>query len=289
MMRCSLFCHLNEYLNGHQESTGVYFLESGGFHCFDGGVTHGRRTTMPKIPPRQPIWPYVWRSAALTAVFAGGVVWSRNVGQIWKPFGRYACILSFFHLSECLTIALVKPRSLKLDSFLLNHSPEYHIAALVSWIEFGLEGFFFPSIKEYTLISWLGLGLCLGGEVIRKMAMITAGSNFSHKVEFRKERGHTLVTHGVYSLWRHPSYVGWFYWSIGTQLILMNPFCSIGYAFASWSFFQSRIEEEERILVEFFGDDYREYMKKVPPGIPFLKLPEPEEMPVEEKEDEHDD
>jgi protein-S-isoprenylcysteine O-methyltransferase Ste14 len=29
---------------------------------------------------------------------------------------------------------------------------------------------------------------------------------------------HQLITSGVFSLMRHPSYVGWFYWSVGTQV-----------------------------------------------------------------------
>ena len=49
-----------------------------------------------------------------------------------------------------------------------------------------------------------------------------------------------LVTHGIYSLSRHPSYAGWFYWSIGTQLLMCNPVCTLGYAYASWKFFEER-------------------------------------------------
>jgi protein-S-isoprenylcysteine O-methyltransferase len=48
--------------------------------------------------------------------------------------------------------------------------------------------------------------------------MFTAGSNFNHVVQSEKSDTHTLVTSGVYAWCRHPSYVGWFYWSIGTQV-----------------------------------------------------------------------
>lgn len=207
-------------------------------------------------------------------------------------FGRYVSLLSFFHLSECLTIAVVNPRSLKTDSFLLNHSPEYHLAALCSLVEFALEVYFFPAFKSYlSSISNFGLFLALSGEFVRKLAMITAGTNFSHKVEFRKQKGHVLITHGVYSLWRHPSYLGWFVWSIGTQVVLVNPVCLIGYTIASYYFFKTRIQEEEGILIEFFGDEYRDYMRKVPPGIPFLGLDESQITVVREhvQEDQRQD
>lgn len=48
--------------------------------------------------------------------------------------------------------------------------------------------------------------------------MITAGTSFTHLISYDKRRDHRLVTRGVYSLFRHPSYVGWFWWSVGTQV-----------------------------------------------------------------------
>ncbi|KAL0158341.1 hypothetical protein M9458_046417, partial [Cirrhinus mrigala] len=65
-------------------------------------------------------------------------------------------------------------------------------------------------IKQMNWLCLVGLLMVLCGESLRKAAMLTAGSNFNHI-------SHVLVTTGVYALFRHPSYVGWFYWSIGTQ------------------------------------------------------------------------
>ncbi len=67
-------------------------------------------------------------------------------------------------------------------------------------------------------MSCVGLVLVLGGEILRKDAMVTAASNFNHYVQHVKQDGHQLVEKGVYSLFRHPAYVGWFYWSVGTQV-----------------------------------------------------------------------
>ena len=100
--------------------------------------------------------------------------------------------------------------------------------------------------------------------------MLTAGSNFDHLIRVRKEEKHQLVTSGVYRLCRHPSYVGWFYWSVGTQLVLCNPFCTLAYAAASWRFFYERIYEEEITLLYFFGEDYKRYQSEVPTGLPFI-------------------
>lgn len=225
------------------------------------------------MQPRRNICPFVWRAALLTVTFASGIIWFIVSDPPWRAFGVYASVLSLFHLSEFLTIALIKPRSLKPDSFLLNHSPEYHMAAVASWTEFVIESYLFPGFKSCIWLTMFGLVICLIGEFIRKLSMFTAGSNFSHTVEYRKERGHMLVTRGIYSLWRHPSYAGWFYWSMGTQIILLNPVCLIGYIVASYKFFKQRILDEELILIEFFGNDYIAYKKQVlSTGIPFLRI-----------------
>lgn len=76
------------------------------------------------------------------------------------------------------------------------------------------------ALKEMWYVSLVGVVLCIIGEVIRKLAMFTARTNFNHIVQSVREEGHMLVTHGIYQLCRHPSYVGWFYWSIGTQVTL---------------------------------------------------------------------
>uniref|UniRef100_A0A8C9K0T2 Protein-S-isoprenylcysteine O-methyltransferase n=1 Tax=Panthera tigris altaica TaxID=74533 RepID=A0A8C9K0T2_PANTA len=218
-------------------------------------------------PRRKPI---AIRACFLGFVFGCGMLLSFSQSS-WSHFGWYMCSLSLFHYSEYLVTAVNNPKSLSLDSFLLNHSLEYTVAALSSWIEFTLENIFWPELKQITWLSALGLLMVVFGECLRKAAMFTAGSNFNHVVQNEKSETHTLVTSGVYAWFRHPSYVGWFYWSIGTQVMLCNPICGVGYALTVWRFFRDRTEEEEISLIHFFGDEYLEYKKRVPTGLPFIK------------------
>ncbi|XP_050787750.1 protein-S-isoprenylcysteine O-methyltransferase [Gopherus flavomarginatus] len=219
---------------------------------------------------RPPLYQVAIRACFLG--FACGCGLLLSLGQSsWRPFGWYMCSLSLFHYSEYLMTAINNPRSLSLDSFLLNHSFEYTLAALSSWIEFTVEKIIYPEMKQITWLSTVGLLMVIFGDCLRKAAMLTAGSNFNHIVQNEKSDTHTLVTSGVYGWFRHPSYVGWFYWSIGTQVLLCNPVCVVGYTLASWRFFRERIEEEEFTLIHFFGAEYLEYKKKVPSGLPFIK------------------
>ncbi|XP_054654366.1 protein-S-isoprenylcysteine O-methyltransferase [Dunckerocampus dactyliophorus] len=218
---------------------------------------------------RGPLYKVAVRACFLGVTFGCGLIISCTE-TTWTHFGWYMCSLAFFHYSEYLVTAIINPRSLSLDSFLLNHSVEYSLAAVSSWLEFTVEMLTFPELKKLNWLSVMGLLMVLCGDGLRKAAMLTAGSNFNHIVQNEKAFSHVLVTSGVYAFFRHPSYVGWFYWSIGTQVMLCNPICTLGYTIASWRFFRERIEEEEISLINFFAEDYVEYKKRVPTGLPFI-------------------
>ena len=112
-------------------------------------------------------------------------------------------------------VAIYSPNKLSVDSFLLNHSPEYQIAAFASWLEFALELWLLPQIKNIFIVSSVGLLLMVGGDALRKLAMITAASNFTHLIQTKKDKNHVLVSNGIYGICRHPGYAGWFWWSAG--------------------------------------------------------------------------
>ncbi|VDP02901.1 unnamed protein product [Soboliphyme baturini] len=212
------------------------------------------------------------RSSGLGQVCAFGFgLATLHDDELLRSFGQYLIVFSLFHFSEYATTALCNPRFLSIDSFLLNHSIQYWLAAFSCWLEFFTELRLFPGLKMLKLISLFGLILCIVGETIRKLAMVQAGSNFSHLIAFKKEPSHRLITSGIYSIVRHPSYVGWFLWCVGTQVLLVNPICTVIFAVVSWRFFNERIFLEEQTLVAFFGMEYVNYQKKVRCGLPWIE------------------
>lgn len=235
-------------------------------------------TKNPLIRHFSPFVDVVLHSHGIGLFFAVGTLMTVS-GSVCMYFGMYAMSLAFFHISEYIVTALFNPSSLSVDSFLVNHSMEYAVAAIASWLEYWIELYFFPGLKSVHVISLIGLVLMIGGEQLRKLSMFTAASNFTHMVQYRKRQNHVLIKSGVYSIFRHPSYVGWFYWSIGSQLLLCNPVCVVGYAMASWRFFSERIYEEEKLLICFFREDYIEYKKRVGTGLPFISG-----FPIEDSE-----
>ncbi len=190
---------------------------------------------------------------------------------VW-PFGCYLSFLAFFHWSEFLFAALGSPARAETSLYMLNHSPEYLFALAASIVEYWLEAWLWPGKStNYLWLNVIGLLVCFAGETLRKVAMWTAADNFSHYVEHSRRREHQLVRHGIYAWFRHPAYVGWFYWSLGSQVLLVNPLCMIAYPLASFAFFKGRVYSEERSLVAFFGQAYRAYQRDVGTGLPFIQ------------------
>jgi len=188
-----------------------------------------------------------------------------------SPWFIWIISLCLFHLLEFTLTARFQPNLVSIDSFLLNHSREYHIALFAAAFEYWLERLLAPQIKGSPFLLFLGIAMVGGGQVIRSLAMITAGSNFTHQVADEHASGHILVKGGIYSILRHPAYFGWFWWSIGSQVLLGNPICLVLYSLASWSFFANRIPYEELTLSKFFGDEYTRYARRTIIGIPFIK------------------
>ena len=187
---------------------------------------------------------------------------------IWQ-WSAYWSALCIFHLMEFFTTAIWNPTVATATSFLVNHSQSYTAAALVSWTEFWIRFLWF-SAWNFPLASTGGVLLVVAAQAIRSTAMIHCGESFNHIIQRNKKENHVLVTTGIYSLLRHPSYVGFFYWSVGTQLILGNPLSLVAYTAASWVFFRKRIPYEEGSLQNLFRDDYSEYAKRTWMGIPFI-------------------
>lgn len=206
----------------------------------------------------------VIRSAILGILASVGLSFINGELQShFVPLGFYLLLLSFFHFSEFFVTSLTNPSTLSPSSFLLEHSAAYVAAISGSFLEYAIEIYFFPGFKKFNVIAQIGLLIAIGGEAIRKLAMFTAGPNFSHLISSEKRPQHRLVKTGIYSMLRHPSYAGWFYWAIGTQILLLNPISTAIFAIVSREFFKDRITYEEATLVEFFGDEYRAYAQKV--------------------------
>ncbi|RLV85865.1 Protein-S-isoprenylcysteine O-methyltransferase [Meyerozyma sp. JA9] len=175
----------------------------------------------------------------------------------------YLALISTFHMLEFMSTCLFNNSQVDDDSFILNDT-ELHLVLSMSLIEVILEPFVFDWSTN------LGLILALLGQLCRTGAMYTARESFNHYIQQEKDDNHVLIKHGIYKYIRHPSYFGFFWWFIGTQLYLGNTVILVGGSYKLWKFFKARIEYEELLLIKFFKNDYVRYRAATPVGIPFI-------------------
>jgi protein-S-isoprenylcysteine O-methyltransferase len=208
----------------------------------------------------------IFALGALTFVVGGFGLWWWSTYQL----GFFVAAWAGFHWGEFAVTAGWNLEKCSVDSFLLDNGSMYHVANGTALLEYLLTLYFKPTSRSYPYVSQLGIILVVAGQFLRSAAMIHASTNFSHSVAFRKRESHRLVTDGVYGWFRHPSYAAFFYWALGTQLVLQNPLTFVLFAVLLWRFFYYRTRAEEKALIKFFGDDYVKYRSEVGTKIPFI-------------------
>jgi protein-S-isoprenylcysteine O-methyltransferase Ste14 len=130
----------------------------------------------------------------------------------------------------------------------------------------------FTDRKEFLTIDgetarWIGVALYAAGGALRLWPVFVLGRRFSGLVAIQP--GHQLVTTGLYSMVRNPSYLGMIVLGVGWALAFRS---LVGVALALLMIMPlvARIRSEEALLSSQFGaeyDDYRARTWRLLPGV----------------------
>jgi protein-S-isoprenylcysteine O-methyltransferase Ste14 len=146
---------------------------------------------------------------------------------------------------------------------------------LVAFFLIALLAAFLPAYTDrkgfWTLngdaIRWLGVVLFAAGGALRIWPVFVLGHRFSGLVAIQP--GHTLVTSGIYSVIRHPSYLGLLVNSLGWALAFRS---GVGVLLTALLIppLVARIRAEERLLRTHFGSEYQDYCRRTSRLVPGL-------------------
>jgi len=124
-------------------------------------------------------------------------------------------------------------------------------------------------IELWTLdgdsIRWLGVLLFVAGGALRLWPVYVLGHRFSGLVAIQP--GHELLTTGIYSVIRHPSYLGLLTNSLGWSLAFRS---GVGMLITALLVppLLARIRAEETLLHSQFGDAYEGYRARTSRLVP---------------------
>ena len=93
-------------------------------------------------------------------------------------------------------------------------------------------------------------------------------NEYSYTLQIRKD--HKLVETGMYKYIRHPMYFCGLLFIIAQSLLIPNIIGNISYCILIYIFATGRIPDEEKMMIDEFGDKYKIYMGKTKSVIPFL-------------------
>lgn len=113
---------------------------------------------------------------------------------------------------------------------------------------------------EWLLLCLAGYGLYRGAGRYR-MAQGAGSEGFRRPPD-------KLVTTGPYAVSRNPMYLGHLLFSAGVALATGSPIAVAGLVY-EWRRFSRRVRIDEERIEKVFGDEYREYVKRVPRWVPF--------------------
>jgi protein-S-isoprenylcysteine O-methyltransferase Ste14 len=159
----------------------------------------------------------------------------------------------------------------------------WHTVALALFAPFWFGGIilymFIPSwiaFLSIPLTEWFRLimvGVAILSIPFTLWSYRTIGKNWVHALdpsEFTQKKDNKLVTVGPYRIVRNPLYLGSFTFILSLALLASNWLILLP-AIMIVVLIYTRISGEEKMLLDRFGNEYQEYMKKTPRIIPRIK------------------
>ena len=156
-------------------------------------------------------------------------------------------------------------KTLKTDeSFMVLATLIFVIGLLVAmWDFIQLQ----KAIWTLGLLNGVGLAVFVGGTVLRQVGKRTLGRSYSYGLRTLKDQ--KLIQHGVYRHVRHPITLAAIIYTPAIPLVLSSLYGFL-VMLGIVPLFLYRIGIEEKMLIEKFGPEYIQYMKRTKRLIPFI-------------------
>lgn len=129
----------------------------------------------------------------------------------------------------------------------------------------------FPAFAEYSfhpVQAWAGVTVAAAALWLFYLSHRALGRSWSVSLEVRQN--HRFVMEGVYRRVRHPMYAAFWLWALAQALLLPNWVAGLAGMLGFGTLFFGRIGREERMMLESFGTEYREYMSRTNRIIPWI-------------------
>jgi protein-S-isoprenylcysteine O-methyltransferase Ste14 len=149
-----------------------------------------------------------------------------------------------------------------------GHLPLIMLVAGISWYVFLLH-----TNRAHVNFWWVdALFLCVGfvGLGIRILTVGFTPQNTSGRNTTRGQEADRLNTSGIYSMMRHPLYLGNFFMWLAPILILADLWFTLFFCAVYWIYYERIMFAEEQFLRKKFGQAYLDWSNETPAFFPRL-------------------
>ncbi len=136
----------------------------------------------------------------------------------------------------------------------------------VAYIATGFGGF--GDYPFSPLFGWIGTALFAFALYLFYRTHRDLGRNWSVTLKVRE--AHRLITEGVYAYVRHPMYTAFFLWSLAQAFLLPNWIAGLSGLVGFGTLYLFRVNREESMMLETFGEDYRRYRERTKRLVPWV-------------------
>jgi len=143
---------------------------------------------------------------------------------------------------------------------------------LIAAFSVALIGFKYPYGSHWLNLLWeiICLSISLIGLGIRMFTVGCVPGGTSGR-NTKRQVARTLNTRGVYSIVRHPLYLGNFFIFLGISLFVRIWWFSLLIILTFWIYYERIMFAEEEFLQQKFGESFTEWANRTPAFLPMMK------------------
>ena len=158
----------------------------------------------------------------------------------------------------------------KQGNFLFKYRGQFPVLLFVLSVPFiYLTDYNTISYKEYNIFMFIAISISVLGFLVRFYTIGTTAKGTSGR-NTKEQVADVLNSSGMYSMVRHPLYLGNYLIWLGISLASFNIYFVVIMSLLFWIYYERIMFAEERFLERKFGEDYLNWASKLPAFLPSI-------------------
>jgi len=158
----------------------------------------------------------------------------------------------------------------KQGNFLFKYRGQFPVLLFILSVPFiYLTDYTLINYREHNIFMFTAISISVLGFLVRFYTIGTTPKGTSGR-NTKEQVADVLNSSGMYSMVRHPLYLGNYLIWLGISLASFNIFFVVIMSLLFWIYYERIMFAEERFLERKFGDDYLNWASKLPAFLPSM-------------------